>query len=141
MDQATLVHQYIHGLKTQVKLHVRPHNLTTLHDAESLALEADDALFKATPKPPRGDRRDLNAVSTPPSGKLTKLTDKEREYLRKNGGCFKCRKLGHIGTNCPNVFGTSSSSSNPNPRNPRRPLGTNAVETQTAQQSENASRQ
>ena len=32
--------------------------------------------------------------------RLGKLTDKDREYLRENNGCFKCRKLGHMARDC-----------------------------------------
>ena len=28
------------------------------------------------------------------------LTPAQKEFLRKNGGCFYCRKLGHIAPNC-----------------------------------------
>ena len=35
------------------------------------------------------------------SAKLTKLTDVEREKLRKRGGCFFCRKDGHMARECP----------------------------------------
>jgi hypothetical protein len=34
---------------------------------------------------------------------VRKLTEAEKEYLRKNGGCFNCRKvrIGHIAPDCP----------------------------------------
>ena len=37
-----------------------------------------------------------------PRGPLPKLTDIEREYLRANKGCFRCRKLntGHMAVTC-----------------------------------------
>ena len=31
---------------------------------------------------------------------LGKLSDKDREYLRENNGCFRCRKLGHMAKDC-----------------------------------------
>jgi hypothetical protein len=33
--------------------------------------------------------------------KLEKLTEKERERLRKRGACFFCRKDGHMARECP----------------------------------------
>jgi hypothetical protein len=33
--------------------------------------------------------------------RLAPLTEAERDYLRKNNGCFKCRKLGHYQSSCP----------------------------------------
>ena len=32
---------------------------------------------------------------------IGKLTDSERDRLRKNGGCFHCRKTGHLARDCP----------------------------------------
>jgi hypothetical protein len=32
------------------------------------------------------------------------LTDTEREELRCKGGCFKCREISHISTNCKKTF-------------------------------------
>lgn len=33
---------------------------------------------------------------------FTKLTDRERDELRRKGACFYCRETGHISRNCPN---------------------------------------
>lgn len=42
--------------------------------------------------------------------RLAKLSDEEKDIIRKNTGCFKCRKLyvppGHIAENCPDGFPT-----------------------------------
>ena len=32
--------------------------------------------------------------------RLGKLSDKDREYLQENNGCFRCWKLGHIARDC-----------------------------------------
>ncbi|KAJ3039121.1 hypothetical protein HDV00_012612 [Rhizophlyctis rosea] len=34
--------------------------------------------------------------------KLNKLIKKERKKLLKSGACFRCRKQGHMGRDCPN---------------------------------------
>jgi len=39
---------------------------------------------------------DLDVLSMPEP-----LTPEEREYLRDNDGCFRCRELGHLQYNCP----------------------------------------
>ena len=33
--------------------------------------------------------------------KMTKLTEKKKEHLRKIGACFRCRQPGHRYHNCP----------------------------------------
>lgn len=43
-----------------------------------------------------------------PGGPLPpKLSQEEKDYLYKNGGCYKCRKLGHVGPNC-KIFPSTS---------------------------------
>jgi len=49
--------------------------------------------------------RDPNAMDVDATDiRPKRLTDAEREDLRKKGGCFKCREIGHISTNCKKVF-------------------------------------
>lgn len=42
-----------------------------------------------------------SAVAFGSNPRLTKLTDEERERLRKIGACFKCRQTGHNAAQCP----------------------------------------
>ena len=42
---------------------------------------------------------DVDLTDTAPKG-LSKLTNEEREYCRKNGLCFRCRKKGHNSRDC-----------------------------------------
>ncbi|GJJ67756.1 hypothetical protein EMPS_00102 [Entomortierella parvispora] len=45
--------------------------------------------------------RPTNGTNNPSRDRPAPLTAADREYLVHNGGCFRCRELGHIGPNCP----------------------------------------
>jgi hypothetical protein len=42
------------------------------------------------------------ALPALPGPRPPALTPEERERLRARGGCFRCRKLGHMAAQCPN---------------------------------------
>jgi hypothetical protein len=145
IDEATMVHHFINGLKPMTQLHVELHDPQTLNAAELLALKVDDIQFtrqreSGKPNPPRHNhdsKATLNNLSGGPSKNLAKLTDAERTRLRAIGGCFKCRQRGHLAKECTVVFDARINKPQPS----RRPLGTNAVDASTATTSENTLRQ
>lgn len=52
---------------------------------------------------PRSKARDPNAmdVDAAVTNPLPRLTNEEREHLRKEGRCYRCRRQGHISRECP----------------------------------------
>lgn len=44
---------------------------------------------------------DLGQTATGATRAYPKLSPEERKRLRENGGCFRCRQIGHFSTNCP----------------------------------------
>jgi hypothetical protein len=64
--------------------------------------------------PAASSRRSPSPSAAAPSrGPLPPLTDKLREELRANNGCFRCRKpnAGHVAANCPGLPGSASPTS------------------------------
>ncbi|KAF9582745.1 hypothetical protein BGW38_010820 [Lunasporangiospora selenospora] len=53
-----------------------------------------------------------SVLATRDNKRLQPLTASERQWLRENNGCFKCRKLGHISHECTRGL--------KNPKGPRR---------------------
>lgn len=116
------------GLKKDVRLHVAFANPPTFDQAVTIAEQIDEVLYSHRSVLSRStssahyDRPSASvpmeigampparsyaqvAASTP---KYKKLTPAEKEELRKNNGCFYCRKAGHIALQCPLKSGNSS---------------------------------
>jgi hypothetical protein len=82
-------------------------------EAVESALRAERARSNGDKKTNRNSRSNFNNnAAKNPSGttrnftRLPTLTDTERQLLRDNDGCFKCRELfaGHTSSNCPKGF-------------------------------------
>ena len=52
-----------------------------------------------TPTPAPGGA--ANPIKVEVARQYTRLTDAERESLRRQGGCFRCRQVGHMASQCP----------------------------------------
>ncbi|KAJ3278050.1 hypothetical protein HK104_002705, partial [Borealophlyctis nickersoniae] len=119
------VDRFIRALKPNV--HLQVNLVTSVYTGTKeitfawiceLAGTADTVLFNSTtnnrPSQPRGPTingpvpMDIDTVTT--DNKPQKLTDKASEWLRKNKGCFFCRKpnVDHTAKNCPEKLKAAS---------------------------------
>jgi hypothetical protein len=103
MHEDDRIHTYIKGLKPNVASLVAMSRPTTLLEAQQSADTADSIQFQHLPRrnfdQPR-PRPDYKGPTPMDIDAISKLTDSERERLRKNGGCFRCRKTGHLARDC-----------------------------------------
>jgi hypothetical protein len=131
VSESEAYRRFLGGLKQHVRKAVRreaAHSKTklTLAQAIEFALVEDPSHVNrnpaATPRAatPRRDRdpdaMDLDTVDA--RGRLLPLSEAQRKYLSEKGGCFACRRLGHMqgSPDCPK-------NRNPNPDTSRRPTG------------------
>ena len=105
MDQGTHLDYYIKGLKSNIRPFVTMFQPADLTAAETTAERVDAATYTpgyrttgyTKPKPvyrsPGGPApMELDAIS--------KLTPAKRDRPRREGGCFRCRKKGHLAREC-----------------------------------------
>ena len=109
MHEEDRIYAYLKGLKPAVANQVAMQQPTTLIIAQSLATTTDTIQFQHMPRRPvfnhrPADRAPHRAEYRGPApmdlDAISKLTNDERERLRKNGGCFRCRKTGHLARDC-----------------------------------------
>ena len=104
------------GLKPLIRMQVNIANCRDLDAAEQVAIHTESAMQKeevrptpSTPRPPKPFGSFPKPSPGPsPTGGPTKLTPQEKEYLRKNNGCYRCRQIGHLSTQCPSYASTST---------------------------------
>jgi Retrotransposon gag protein/Zinc knuckle len=102
------VNRFIHGLKPHIRIQVALREPTTLDQAVRVA----DTCDRLVPAPaggraPRYERKPASPSDVNPdvmqngTVALPPLTPQQREQLRRTGGCFRCRKIGHSARDCP----------------------------------------
>lgn len=104
MDQATRMNYYLRGLKDNLRPFVAMQQPADLAAAEAIAERVDAVTFKpATRNPgfrPNPAYRSPGGAAPMELDAIGKLTQPERDRLRKIGGCFRCRKPGHLARDC-----------------------------------------
>jgi hypothetical protein len=105
MDATTRLNYYMRGLKENIRPFVAMQSPANLAAAETIAERVDAVTYKPQHRPsgfqPRSNYRSPGGAVPMDLDAIGKLTDAERERLRKNGGCFRCRKTGHLARDCP----------------------------------------
>jgi hypothetical protein len=104
MDQATRMHYYLQGLKDNLRPFVAMQQPATLTAAETIAERVDAVTFRPAARGsgfrPNPNYRSPGGTAPMELDAISKLTPKERDRLRREGGCFRCRKTGHLARDC-----------------------------------------
>ena len=101
--------RFIRGLKPNVREKVEIENPSTMDEAASLAERIDTITYRQrTPAyhpiirtPPTTNDNGAIPMELDFIQGRSILTDAERARLRRVGGCFYCRELGHMSRDCP----------------------------------------
>ena len=105
MDSSTRMNYYMRGLKETIRPFVAMQTPADLTTAETIAERVDAVTYKPQNRnqgfQSRPSYKSPGGVVPMELDAIGKLTDTERERLRKNGGCFRCRKTGHLARDCP----------------------------------------
>lgn len=147
LDKGTALHWFVKGLEPDTSKEVKLRQCASLDQAISTATLIHSILFPngptVAPKQHTSDMEvdslhvainnltaQVNYLSQGPNRhnnapRPPKLTPAEKAHLIANGGCFRCRKIGHMASNC-RTF--------PTQQHQQRPRQFNNLETYTPQQ-------
>jgi hypothetical protein len=110
LGEADRLFLFSRGLKRDVAAMVQLSNPVNWEAAAVTAENIDAVLFEGrrniwNPRQPRAQAgpapMDLDQIPSPSNTPTARLTEVERERLRRNGGCFRCRRTGHLARDCP----------------------------------------
>ena len=104
MDQATHMNYYLRGLKDNLRPFVAMQQPANIAAAETIAERVDAVTFKPVARGsgfrPSSNYRSPGGTAPMELDAISKLTPNERDRLRREGGCFRCRKKGHLARDC-----------------------------------------
>jgi hypothetical protein len=106
MSEADRLFSYIRGLKKEIAALVQVSNPQSVAAAASTAENIDAVYWEHRSRPSSASRMSRQNEPMPMeldkvSIKNVQLTEEERRNLRRAGGCFYCRELGHLARECP----------------------------------------
>lgn len=123
VDMVWAKQHFERGLERRIQYSVVPHftdedTIDSMIDKAQRSFEFHQRMRLENPSKPPPVNRSPSAPgpsgtprSTSVAPRLSKLTDAERDNLRANNGCFKCRKAnaGHTSRECPHSWDTIQS--------------------------------
>jgi hypothetical protein len=109
MNEADRLFAYIRGLKKEVAALVQVSNPITVAAAATTAENIDAVYWEHRARPTNHTWNTRNSRTNGPmpmeldnlNARRGPLTEGDRATLRKTGGCFYCREVGHIAKECP----------------------------------------
>ena len=102
MTEEEKLDKFLRGLKDETRVPVELRGPTTMEEAATFAERVDAIIHRNVTYKPRYTPTDHSGPIPMEIDTIrTKLSDTEREKLRKTGGCFFCREVGHLARNCP----------------------------------------
>jgi hypothetical protein len=110
LSGAERVNRFTNGLRQHIRAQVALQEPKELEEAIRLADICDRVMSAPTSsRAPRPERRIEPISHSDPDAMqvdavaLQPLTPQQREQLRRTGGCFRCRKIGHVARDCPRL--------------------------------------
>jgi Zinc knuckle len=107
MAEEDKLEYYLKGLKSDIQERVALQIPKNLAEACNMAQAIDNIRFQIRLQSAARQTQSNNLGSNKTTSmeidtiRKGKLTDQEREHLRRIGGCFFCREVGHLSRNCP----------------------------------------
>ena len=103
MTKEEKLDKFLRGLKDETRVPVKLRGPITMEEAATFAERVDAIIHRNVTYRPRYTPID-NSGQIPmeiDAIRRSKITNQERDQLRRTGGCFFCREIGHMARDCP----------------------------------------